>query len=349
MSSSFLFFGNSIVYPKFNIWIVTKSGDRIHFDSNFLKWYLFTSLLIGGFITYRLFKRISIVFLNFYNMFKPLQLKNRNLAIIFGFGDSIASIKLTKALITLGFNLILINKQKVFDYRKKKLSNKTENIEEINKTDCFLSYEKIFENPEILKKKIGNYKVDFLFDFTNLIFENKQNKIEENTNKISMEKYNNTLKEKESNFYNSKEIEVEDEKIKLTVKNSLSKKEVFAKLNKNVLKDKNDLTINSKEISMHINEFITITENLIPFMQETKIMIFIYKDKFQDIDYNLIVDYKHTFYSNLKYLADDKYNFISYAKIIPGLLYYKKNEFTEQDGINIIRFSDMENYKYSFV
>ncbi len=370
MSSNFDLLGNTIIYPKFNILILTKTGNRIHFNANFLKLYFISSLIISGYYGFKFLKRLPNLIWRIYTRFKPLQLKNKSLAVIFGFGDSFASIKVTKALISLGFDLILINKKDTFEHRKKYLLNKNELIEELDQNDFYVSYENIIEDPEILKKKIGNDKVDFIFDFTSFrinvnpekIYKETQNYMKNKSDVFSRSTNDDFNKfNLNSKLFNEKDLNIENfdrkkrsEKIEdkfpdeksLTGNNTLGNIHLIRKLNQKDLHYYNSNIFYSDEITNHIHEIILITESLIPFMQETKIIIFNYQDKSNDINHKLTVDFKNVFFNNLKNIAEKTNNFIFSTKIVNGMINYKAKQFTEQDGINIVRFSDIEDSGY---
>jgi hypothetical protein len=356
MSSHFEFFGNTIIYPKIRISVIGSSGKKSTFEPSVVKWYFISSLFIGSYLGFRILRKIWAKAQKIYMGFKPLNLKNKNLAIVFGFGDSIASVKLTKALINLGFDLILINHKRTLENRRKSSVNKNDEIEEVDKTGFLLSYEEILEKPEVLKKKMGNDKIDFIFDFTDFTLINKSKIKKHNTedkDDFLSEKFNFTLKEKSS----SKKLNEKENfdgffnKIKKahTYTECFGNTEALKKLNKENLTGENSLILYSEEISRHINEIIFINENLIEFMKETKIIIFNYVDKSSDINHKLMVDYKNKFFNNLKNIPSKKKNFITYVKVINGVSSSSIKKFTEQDGMTIIRFSDMEDYEYSFV
>lgn len=355
MSSYFELFGYTIIYPKIKISILKSTGEKATFDASVVKWYFITSLMIGAYISYRILRKLTGIAQKAYLKFKPLRLKNKNLAVVFGFGDSIASVKLTKALISLGFDLVLINRKRTFENRRKSSMNKHDDIEEVDKTDFYLSYEDILENPDLLKKKIGDDKIDFIFDFTNLNF--SKNKLKQKINSKDnedclSEKFNFSLKEQRSTRKLSEKEKLDgifnESKKAQTYSECFGNTESLRKLNSENLVGENSGILYSEEISRHVNEIIFIAELLIQYLKETKIMIFDYADRCNDLNHKLMVDYKNKFYCNLKNIASKKHNFISYVKVIGGVFRSPARKFTEQDGMTIIRYSDLEDYEYSF-
>ena len=355
MSSSINLFGNTIIYPNLNILILTKEGKRILYRSYFLECYFFTSLLVGAYFTYKILRRFPALIKKLYFKIKPMQLKSKNVAVIFGFGDSLASIKVTKALIYLGFDLILINKKETLEHRTKYYMNKNEDIEEVDEKNMCVNYDDILERPEILKEKIGENKIDFIFDFTSFRIIIDTGKIIRETEEMLNKKFSKSHNE----FSNCKEeqlTEKEKEKIEEVISDKKAGSAVGSfgntilqkKLNQSALQYYNSKIFYSEEISKHVNEVILITEYLIPFMHKTKIMMFDYKDKANDINHKLMVDFKFIFFDNLNSLTEKK-NIIKYAKKINGLINYKYKQFTEEDGIKIIKYSDSSSYEYSFI
>lgn len=361
MSSSISLFGYTIIYPKLNILILTRDGERYLFRSYFFEWYFYTSICVGSYFGYKFLRRIPRLLNNFYLKIRPKQLKANNLAIIFGFGDSLASIQVTKALITLGFNLILINKKESLEHRKKYFMNKNEHIEEVDKNGLDVSYEDILEKPEILKEIIANNKIDFIFDFTSFRITIDTGKIIKETEDMLNKNFNEQNKSENDNFIQEeklkeKEKEKIEEKIEEGIRGEKSDSSIGSfgntnlqkRLNQSALQYYNSKIFYSEEISKHVNEVIMITEYLIPFMDKTKIMMFDYRDKANDVNHKLMVDFQFTFFDNLKNMTERK-NIIKYVKKINGLINYKYKQFTEQDALSIIRYSDYENFQYSFV
>lgn len=366
MSSSLNIFGNTIIYPQLNILILTKEGERILFRSYFLEWYFFSSLVVGAYFSYKILRRVPALIKKLYFKYKPIILKPKNLAVIFGFGDSLASIKVTKALINLEFDLILINRKESLEHRTKFFMNKNEHIEQVDEKNMCVSYEEILAKPEILKKKIGESQIDFIFDFTSFRITIDTAKIAKENEEMLEKKFSKSIDDKyikinnkdvdndnnENYLSNEKQIEkiekvLTDKKVETAI-GSFGNTNLQKKLNQSALQYYNSKIFYSEEISKHVNEVILITEYLIPFMDNTKIMIFNYKDKESDINHKLMVDFKKIFFDNLKALADKK-NTIKYVKTIKGLINYKYKQFTEEDGIKIIRYSESRSYEYSFV
>jgi len=358
MSSTFEFFGNTMIYPKLNVLILTRSGERILFNLNFLKWYFISSFVIGAYFIFKLIKRVPGFLRKIYLKFKPLLLDRKNFAIIFGFGDSLASVKVTKALINLGFKFILINKKDSKEHRKKYNLNKFEGIEELDKEDVFLSYEEIVENPEALIKKIGDEKINYIFDFTSFRINVDIDKINEESQELLLEKFNQTSQEKDGNILKNDKFN-EEEKLKVdfffndnkgqTSPNSFfGNNDSIKKLSQSSLQYYNSRIFYSEEISKYIKEIMLITETMIPHMNYTRILIFNYKEKNSDINHKLIVDYKNNLFKNIKNLANKKGNYIRNVKVMTGLINYKYSQFTEEDGLNVIRFSNSGYYDYLF-
>lgn len=354
MSENFELLGNMIIYPKLNVMVLNRNGERRMLNLNFIKWYFLSTVLFGAYHIFRILRKIPVLIKKIYYRIKPKLLEKKRHVIIYGFGDSLQSIILTKVLIANGYELILINKKKEFDFRKKYSLNKKEGIKELDNLDFFLSYEDIAKNPDLIKQKIGNNKVDFIFDFSsygvnfdldNHVHENKKFGNTYNTG------FNNRFSDKSLNVY-----EKEDEKVSLLKNYNTAPggfgncPKDFSSSNNNISSYHSDLrTYNSNEVIQHLFNIMNITEFLIPFMQNTKVFIFNYLDRCTEVNHKLLVDYKQKFFENLKRIPSEAANFIFYIKKISAYLNNRHRNFTENDALNIICFSDLESYQYSFI
>lgn len=355
MSSYFEFLGYTIIYPRIKISFLNPSGELSTFEPKVVKWYFISSLVVGAYVAFRILRKLTALMQKSYRKYMPLLLKDKNLAVVFGFGDSIASVKLTKALINMGFNLILINRKRSIEYRRKSSLNKEDNIGEVDKTDFYVSYESILENPDLLKNLIRNDKIEFIFDFTDFsLFGNRNSsaiKTEDKDDCLS-DKFNFTLREKRSSWkinINEKfDGSLNESKRAQTYSESFGNTKSLRRLNKEALSKGNSNILYAEEISRHVNEIIFICEYMFQFMRETKVMIFNYADRERNLNHKLMLDFKIKFFSNLKNIASKKHNFISYVKVIDSVFASPDILFSEKDGMTIIRFSDLEDFEYSF-
>ncbi len=347
MSSSIRLFGNTLIYPKLNFLILTKDGERICFRSYFFEWYFFSSFLVGLYYSFKVLRRIPALIKDFYFKYKPFKINPTNLAVIFGFGDSLASVKVTKVLLSLGFDLILINKKELLGHRTKYSMNKNELIEEVDVKNICVSYEEILENNEIIKEKIGSKKINFVFDFTSFRITIDTDKITKENEELQKNKLYKFLDENEEA---EKQEEMINDKNAKTGNESFGKTNLQKKQNQNALEYYNSKIFYSEEIGKHIKDIIFISEYLVTFMQSAKIIIFDYKDKEKDINHKLTVDFKKIFFYRLKFLANKNKIFtIKNVKNINGLINYKFKQFTEEDVIKILRYSDSRSSELSFI
>lgn len=358
MSSNFELCGSTIIYPKLNVLILTRDGRRIIFNLNFMKWYFLATLFVGALYAFKFVKKLPIEIKKFYYKLKPKEIKERKHAIVFGFGDSLPSILITKALLTKGYELILFNDKKEFDFRKKYNMNENENIKELDNLNYFVSYEEVADNGELIRQRLGTNKIEFIFDFTSYKVNIALDKvIQSNTNHQNNNNFHNTYdgsfnkpSANEKNLIDLSLIEEEKDIKYKTASDGFDKTKALANLFQNDSSNYfNSRIFYTKELTQHLLGFMNITELLLPFMENTKVLIFNYKDKNTEVNHKLLVDYKKKFFENLKSIRSKKEKFIMYAKTIEGLINYKHKQFTEQNAFNIICYSDIVNFKYNFI
>lgn len=361
MSSHIDFLGTLIIYPRMKITVLNKYGNKTTFEPTIFKYFVVSSFMFAAYFSFKIITKLLSGIKDLYIQYRALTIKKKNLALIFGFGDSLPSVKLTKSLIFLGFDLILINnKQSIENIKTYSLDISNDSFEAFDNADYFLSYEEILRNPKILKEKIGKNKINFIFDFTYFTPNPKLNKSNESNKEInkdndySSERVNRKIKEKNSSI---KDFNIKDELDKNLNENlrkksyheSFDNTKALKESNKEILKAIATPILYSEDISRHINEIIFINENLIEFMNETKIFLFSYKDKKFDFNHRLMVDFKNDFFTLLKDIPAKKINFITYVKKIEAFSSKEYRRFTEEDGISIIRYSYLKYYEYSFV
>ena len=316
MSSSIEFFGNVILYPKFNLLFLTKNGYRYIISDTYTRWLVLASLLTGLYFLQKfLFKIPYFLHRIFSKYVKYNQIQEKSFVIFLGYGDSYMSTIVAKTFQNLGYDLVLINTQESIENRIKYSMNKMENLENLGNTCISLSYEEILENPQIFKEKFGETKIDYIFDFSTF-------KVNVLSNKNP--KQNNEIKNDQSQNFNyeeyNKDIEYYNSKI-----------------------------FYHDEINENLKTMMFLMETLLPYMYNTRILHIEYVDKKNDVNHKLMYDFKNSLYMNLEALNSYKDNYIYYVKKIQGMVNFKYSDFTENEAIKFYKYGNIVSHEFSFV
>jgi hypothetical protein len=335
---------------------------------DFLKWYFLSSIFFSLYFSKKIYKKLKLYFQIFFANLKRIknnkQLNERKIAIIFGFGDSSASIIFTRHLINSGFYLILLNTQKNLEFRKKFNLNKFEDLKynspdlESDIVEFLISYEDLLKNPKILEEKIANEKIYFIIDFTSFRIKSK-----------SQEEINNDS----NNNDNDKTHIDNDYKKDFSVINVHKNEERKRHYNMEGL-------YYNGALNFHIKYYMDIFDSLFKYFDNTKILLFEYVDKRSDMNHKLLFDLKFAYLKNLEDINAKKLNlnsdifnfylnyilklkdvfkgneifinqrkgFIHYVKNIFGKVNYKYNQFKESDVEKILRYLEINDYEYNF-
>jgi hypothetical protein len=388
MTSSFEIFGNTYIYPKLNILqIKHETGKQKLYNVDFFKWYFLSSIFFSFYFSKKIYNKIKlylqIVYANLFKRKKIIDSNEKKFIIIFGFGDSSASILFTNNLINSAFYLILLNSQKNLEFREKFNLNKFEDLKNLClysksksesgiglhlKKDFLISYEDLIKNPKILEDKISKDKIYLIIDFTSFRIKSKsQEEIENNDNKnICSNSNRNTDPNKDNNNDNNKNKDYDIIDIK---KNEERKKHY----------NMESLYYNGA-LNFYIKNYMDIFDNLFKYFDNTKILLFDYVDKRSDMNHKLLFDLKSAYLKNLedinaknlnlnldifnfylnfilKIKENNKENinynnqrkgFIHYVKNIYGKVNYKYNQFNNSDVEKILKYLEIIDYTYNF-
>jgi hypothetical protein len=183
MSTYNIYGNNHLVIPNFDFLMKLQSGHTMILSDKYMKWVALFCVLCGFKFFISQTKKIPRIVSKLKLYFKKPIANECNYVVIFGFGDSEASITLTKHFSKLGYNLILLNNEITLDHRTKHELNKIDNIHNVKSKIFEFTYEQFSSQ---FKAKVQNeaIKIDFIFDCS--IF-----RIFTDETSISNHKYNN--------------------------------------------------------------------------------------------------------------------------------------------------------------
>jgi hypothetical protein len=314
MSSNFCLFGYTFIYPKLNVLILKNNGEKKFYNIDFMKYYFLSSIFIGIYYSKYLANSIKILLQSiYYDIFPTLIEKNtekKKIAIVLGFGDTSSSIVFTKNLIYSNYYTILLNSKKNLEFRKNNNFNKKEKDH--------------IENLEELENVLLISYEDLLQNPNNNILNDK---IGNNKIKFLIDFTCFRSKNKIENLEKEKEI------VKETVKE----------------KEDVDSIYYIGALNYHIRTFMNLIEKFFDYFDNTKILLFNYCDKINDINQKLLFEFKLSYFSNVRDLSERKNKLIYYVKIINGRVRYEnKKQFRVNDAIKILKYLDIFDYEYDF-
>jgi hypothetical protein len=152
---------NFIIVPKFDFMLKLESGSSYFLKDRYMKYIALFCLICGVNVFWKMLFRIKPLVNKLIASISKPKVTEGNFVVILGFGDTNASIKLTRYFSRLGYDILALNNKKILSARREHNLNKAEHLDTLPSQLIEHTYEELFSsNLDFLKDK----KIEFVFD-----------------------------------------------------------------------------------------------------------------------------------------------------------------------------------------
>jgi hypothetical protein len=161
MTTYSIFGYNFVVVPKFDFMIKLESGTSYFLHDRYMKYFALFCLFCGVSMLWRIIYKLKPLTNKLLAYFTKPTVRKGNFVVILGFGDTHASIKLTRYFAGLGYNILALNNKKILTSRRVHNLNKVEHLDTLPSRLEEHTYEELFGlNLDFLTGK----NIEFVFD-----------------------------------------------------------------------------------------------------------------------------------------------------------------------------------------
>jgi hypothetical protein len=139
----------------------TEQGTSFFLRDSYMKYFALFCLACGFSTLCKFFNNIGPYSRKIFAKFNKPQVNTSHYIIILGFGDTMASIGITKYFSELGYHIVALNNNKILNFRKQHDMNKVQEIDDLKGDLIEMTYEEL-SNANITF--LGNKKIDYIFD-----------------------------------------------------------------------------------------------------------------------------------------------------------------------------------------